>query len=161
MSINCIDILDNELKEKLRLAKKDCLTLTSISYGVLHEVDLGDKVITIYSLLPTLESIQIIKRENKESCQVYMVKANLVANISKESLEELLREIKETSDELTNTGTYREIMIPEEIKSNLGLLEHLSLQKQENVLDSAFSEYAELISQVRKTQALNLDKAKR
>ena len=52
-------------------------------------------------------------------------------------------------------------MIPEEIKSNLSLLEHLSLQKQENVLDFAFFEYAELISQVRKTQALNLDKAKR
>lgn len=161
MNINCIDSLDNELKEKIKLARKDCLTLTNISYGVTHSMELEDRTITIYSLLPTLESVQIIKRENKSSCEVYMVKSNLVASISNNALEELLSQIQATSDELNSTGTYREIIIPHEIKSNLSILKRLSFKKEENFIDVAFFKYAQLISKIRDLQSSNLDKAKR
>ena len=154
MNIKCIDTLGNELKNKLKVAKKECMTLTDISYvGVIQKT-------TIYSLLPKLENIQFLKRENGEEKEVYMVKHDLVATISEKALEMLLQEVNTTYIELTQKGFYRGICLPEEIEMNLRLLERLSLVRETSKMDSLFTDYANLIAEIRKIQTRNIDKSR-
>ena len=161
MNIKCIDTLGNELKNKLKVAKKECMTLTDISYvGVIQKTEEGNKKTTIYSLLPKLENIQFLKRENGEEKEVYMVKHDLVATISEKALEMLLQEVNTTYIELTQKGFYRGICLPEEIEMNLRLLERLSLVRETSKMDSLFTDYANLIAEIRKIQTRNIDKSR-
>lgn len=161
MNIKCIDTLGNELKNKLKVAKKECMTLTDISYvGVIQKTEEGNQKTTIYSLLPKLENIQFLKRENGEEKEVYMVKHDLVATISEKALEMLLQEVNTTYIELTQKGFYRGICLPEEIEMNLRLLERLSLVRETSKMDSLFTDYANLIAEIRKIQTRNIDKSR-
>ncbi len=161
MNIKCIDTLGNELKNKLKVAKKECMTLTDISYvGVIQKIEEGNQKTTIYSLLPKLENIQFLKRENGEEKEVYMVKHDLVATISEKALEMLLQEVNTTYIELTQKGFYRGICLPEEIEMNLRLLERLSLVRETSKMDSLFTDYANLIAEIRKIQTRNIDKSR-
>lgn len=161
MNIKCIDTLGNELKNKLKVAKKECMTLTDISYvGVIQKTEEGNQKTTIYSLLPKLENIQFLKRENGEEKEVYMVKHDLVAAISEKALEMLLQEVNTTYIELTQKGFYRGICLPEEIEMNLRLLERLSLVRETSKMDSLFTDYANLIAEIRKIQTRSIDKSR-
>mgnify|MGYP001625279514 FL=1 len=161
MNIKCIDTLGNELKNKLKVAKKECMTLTDISYvGVIQKIEEGNQKTTIYSLLPKLENIQFLKRENGEEKEVYMVKHDLVATISEKALEMLLQEVNTTYIELTQKGFYRGICLPEEIEMNLRLLERLSLVRETSKMDSLFTDYANLIAEIRKIQTRSIDKSR-
>ena len=161
MNIKCIDTLGNELKNKLKVAKKECMTLTDISYvGVIQKIEEGNQKTTIYSLLPKLENIQFLKRENGEEKEVYMVKHDLVATISEKALEMLLQEVNTTYIELTQKGFYRGICLPEEIEMNLRLLERLSLVRETSKMDPLFTDYANLIAEIRKIQTRNIDKSR-
>lgn len=161
MNIKCIDTLGNELKNKLKVAKKECMTLTDISYvGVIQKIEEGNQKTTIYSLLPKLENIQFLKRENGEEKEIYMVKHDLVATISEKALEMLLQEVNTTYIELTQKGFYRGICLPEEIEMNLRLLERLSLVRETSKMDSLFTDYANLIAEIRKIQTRNIDKSR-
>ena len=161
MNIKCIDTLGNELKNKLKVAKKECMTLTDISYvGVIQKIEEGNQKTTIYSLLPKLENIQFLKRENGEEKEVYMVKHDLVATISEKALEMLLQEVNTTYIELTQKGFYRGICLPEEIEMNLRLLVRLSSVRETSKMDSLFTDYANLIAEIRKIQTRNIDKSR-
>ena len=161
MNIKCIDTLGNELKNKLKVAKKECMTLTDISYvGVIQKIEEGNQKTTIYSLLPKLENIQFLKRENGVENEVYMVKHDLVATISEKALEMLLQEVNTTYIELAQKGFYRGICLPEEIEMNLRLLERLSLVRETSKMDSLFTDYANLIAEIRKIQTRNIDKSR-
>ena len=161
MNIKCIDALGNELKDKLKVAKKECMTLTDISYvGVIQKIEEGNQKTTIYSLLPKLENIQFLKRENGEEKEVYMVKHDLVATISEKALEMLLQEVNTTYIELTQKGFYRGICLPEEIEMNLRLLERLSLVRETSKMDSLFTDYANLIAEIRKMQTRSIDNSR-
>ena len=161
MNIKCIDTLGNQLNNKLKVAKKECMTLTDISYvGVIQKIEEGNQKTTIYSLLPKLENIQFLKRENGEEKEVYMVKHDLVATISEKALEMLLQEVNTTYIELTQKGFYRGICLPEEIEMNLRLLERLSLVRETSKMDSLFTDYANLIAEIRKIQTRNIDKSR-
>ncbi len=160
MNINCIDSLGRELKEKLRVTKKNCLTLTNIPYsGVKHEIAEEDRTTTIYSLLPGLEDVQLIERTDKENTKVYMTKSELVANISKESLDDLLVQINIATASMENRGMISSgmITIPEEIINNLRTMNHISLKKLPNELDSLYTEYTTLIATIRELQTKKTD----
>ena len=89
-----------------------------------------------------------------------MVKHDLVATISEKALEMLLQEVNTTYIELTQKGFYRGICLPEEIEMNLRLLERLSLVRETSKMDSLFTDYANLIAEIRKIQTRNIDKSR-
>lgn len=157
MNIKCLDTLDNTLKDKLKTAKKECMNIIDLSYaGVVQKEEGETEKITIYSLLPTLENVQFLKREKEGKKEIYMTKFDLIADISEESLEILLKEVETTYTELTNTGFYRGICIPEEIESNLRILECLSRRRENGKLDTLFINYTNLVAKIRQIQTQNM-----
>ena len=94
MSIECAKTLETDIIEKMNMAKKDCLLMSSIPYsGVKHQMESTDKTVTIYSLLPGVEEVQIVASKTPDANSVYMVRSNIAASISEEALEELLSNI--------------------------------------------------------------------
>ena len=162
MNIKCLNTLDKELQDKLKLAKRECINLPDISYTGVEQKTKDEKgETTIYSLLPTLENIQFLKRKTDTKKEVYMIKADLVADISEEALNTLLKEIGTTYSELSNTGFYRGISLPEEIEANFRILESLSKGRERGKLNSIFTDYTNLIAKIRTMQTNSLEEVQR
>ena len=66
MSIECLNVLDASLKEKLAIVKESILSMGDISYkGVQSQFETEEEKITIYNLLPGLEEAEVVVKKEK------------------------------------------------------------------------------------------------
>ena len=109
MSIECINVLDASLKEKLATIKKGILSMMNVPYeGIRSKFEQGEESITIYNLLPGLEEVEVVERKTKGKSNIYMIKRGLVASISEATLQELLSNIHNLMA-LIEAGNFGEI----------------------------------------------------
>ena len=83
MSIECMNHLDENLKEKLKVVRQNILTMTNIPYeGVKSSFETPEEQVTIYSLLPNLEGSEMnITREIRKKLDYMFKTENLVKNL--------------------------------------------------------------------------------
>ena len=123
MSIQFINGLINPINDKLIMAKKDCLRMQELSFtGVKHELTENNSRTIMYSLLPGLEDFQIIVQIDANGMKhTYIAKLFLIAEISEESLEELLKRINLANTKIKqgNAEDLKELLtLPEEIETH-------------------------------------------
>ncbi len=154
MRINHISSVDINIRKTMLLEMQKCLKMKNLPFVGVKDVIEEDETIIVYSLLPTLESFQVIKKINKDgTTQVYMTKNSWVAEIKEESLNEFLTSISAIND-LANDNTTLENMvhIPLEIKYNQSLINKISFHDQLNKVEELYQKFAMTISQMRKIQ---------
>ena len=161
MSIECMNVLDASLKEKLATVKKSILSMTNIPYeGIQSKFETEEESITIYNLLPGLEEAEFIEKKTKDKCSIYMLKGGLVANISDSSLKELLSNINNLIA-LIEAGNFGEIknlnVVPKEIEDIFQIIERISIKENTSRIDLLYQKYCVLLKQLRHIQAENLD----
>lgn len=157
MSIQFINGLINPINDKLIMAKKDCLRMQELSFtGVKHELTENNSRTIMYSLLPGLEDFQIIVQIDANGMKhTYIAKLFLIAEISEESLEELLKRINLANTKIKqgNAEDLKELLtLPEEIENNCLIMSKLSLRKETHKLDLMFLEFALGIKKLREIQ---------
>ena len=151
-----IQFLNNEIFEKVRMAKKDCLTSTNISYsGVMHEISEEGKITKIYSLLPSLEDAQIVEVSSKNDKSIWMIMGELTATLKDQDLNELLSRLSLVND-LIEQGNFSDLanlsIVPEEIEVNYLTLKRISSRMEQNKLDALYKDYAKVIASLRAQQ---------
>ena len=161
MSIECAKTLETDIIEKMNMAKKDCLLMSSIPYsGVKHQMESTDKTVTIYSLLPGVEEVQIVESKTPDTNSVYMVRSNIAASISEEALEELLSNITLVTT-LLEKGEFTPIKelltLPKEIEAIYHTIGNISIDANKNELDLLYQKYALLLKEIRSIQLQNIN----
>lgn len=161
MSIECLNVLDGNLKEKLVTVKKNILTMANIPYeGIQSTFATDEESITIYNLLPELEEAEIVEKRSKDKCSTYIIKGGLVASISEDSLNELLSNIHNLmiAIETGNFGKIKELnVIPKEIEEIFQTMGRISIKENKNRIDLLYQKYCMILKQLRHVQAENLD----
>ena len=161
MSIECINVLDANLKEKLTSVKKGILTMMNIPYeGIRSKFEQGEESVTIYNLLPGLEEVEVVERKTKGKSNIYMIKRGLVASISEATLQELLSNIHNLMA-LIEAGNFGEIkklnVVPKEIEDIFQTIDRISIKSNENRIDLLYQKYCLALKQLRYIQRENLD----
>src|SRR5690625_3533703 len=135
MSIECLNVLDASLKEKLAIVKESILSMGDISYkGVQSQFETEEEKITIYNLLPGLEEAEVVvkKEKGKDKSHAYIIKNGLLAKISENSLNQLLNDLNIVVALIEN-GDFQTIkaldIIPKEIKEILQTIDRISTKE--------------------------------
>mgnify|MGYP005799617019 CR=1 FL=1 len=144
MSIEYIHVLEDSLKDIIKLTKRECITNNTISYtGVIHYFETKEQIVKVYSLIPTMEDAQIIDLKTSNGKQLFLIKDNLVATMP----------LNLTNSFLSRIEAGEQPELPEEIKGNYSTLKKLTSNiEMKSKLDSLFKEYAHLISKLHKMQ---------
>lgn len=162
MSIECLNVLDASLKEKLAIVKENILFMGDISYkGVQSQFETEEEKITIYNLLPGLEEAEVVvkKEKGKDKSHAYIIKNGLLAKISENSLNQLLNDLNIVVALIENGDfqTIKELdIIPKEIKEILQTIDRISTKESIKRIDLLYQKYCLTIKQLRQIQAENL-----
>ena len=149
--------LKPDLPEKLTIAKKDCLTATDIPFcGITHQIQQDNTHTTIYSLLPGLEDAEIVKIEDLNDTNFYLIKKTLVASISNEQAILLLEHLQ-IAKSLLEHGKLEElrnlVLIPSEIQTMYQILDNLTKDIWlQGKIDDLYSDFANLVGKMRNLQ---------
>ena len=161
MNIECTKTLDVDIIEKMNMAKKESLLINNIPFnGVKYQIESENKIVTIYNLLPGLEEFQIVTKKTSETNAVYMVRSNIVAKITEESLEELLSNITLVTT-LLEKGEFAPIsellVLPKEIEAICHTMGNISVDTNKNETDLLYQKYALLLKKIREIQMQNIN----
>lgn len=161
MSIECMNHLDENLKEKLKVVRQNILTMTNIPYeGVKSSFETPEEQVTIYSLLPNLEGSEIIERTTEKEKSIYIMNNGLMANIKKETLEELQNNIAALSHQIAR-GSFNEItslnVLPQELENIVITMNRISTMDRANRIDLLYQKYCLTLKELRRIQIMSLD----